>query len=274
MSGVTRPIALLTALTLLACGGVDHQPYDTRRATKQLPVVLVSQTSDLSPELNRRRMEEHIVEAMAEHPDVRVIAFGEASLGWYFKSLDPTYQRTVAEALDGTTVTLMRRLARERHVVIAFGFAERAEDKIFDAAVIIDDQGEVIAHRRKSNFVPMDESSGFTRGEKVMTTATIDGIKFAFLICNDFNEAAYQAQFKADPEIKVVLLPQASAGLTSATVRNAPYPFEGAWLLAPQRVGKENDERYHGSWLLDPNGYIVAAAEGAEGSLYALVAVE
>ena len=41
---------------------------------------------------------------------------------------------------------------------------------------------------RKSFFVPMDDASGFTRGEKELTAAFVDGIKVALLICADFNE--------------------------------------------------------------------------------------
>ncbi len=265
---------IFVVVLLAGCGEVEHLPWDTSAATRRLPVVLMSQPADLSPEINRARMHDGIVAAMAEHPDVRLIAFGEASLGWYFKSFDPTYQRTVAEALDGSTVTLMRRLALTHHTAIAFGFAEFADGKLFDAAVIIDAQGEIIAHRRKSNFVPMDESSGFTRGDKTFTTAFIDGIKVAFLICNDFNDVDYQAQFKADPELQVVVLPQASAGLKPEVTNHSPYPFEGAWLLAPQRLGKENGDTYFGSWILDPNGYRVAETHGVEGALYQVLAID
>jgi predicted amidohydrolase len=269
-----RTLSLLSLLVLAGCGGVEHTPWDTSNATKQLPVVLVSMATDLSPEVNRSHLQQRVEGAVAEHPDVRLIVFGETSLGWYFKSFDPTYQRTVAEPLEGTTVTLMKRLALTHQVAIAFGFSELADGKVFNSAVIIDAQGEVIAHRRKTNFVPMDESSGFTRGEKTVTTAFIDGIKVAFLICNDFNDQDYQAQIRADPEIKLVVLPHASAGLESKATKTAPFPFKGAWMLAAQRVGKENgDDTYHGSWILDPNGYLAADSESAEGFLYQVISV-
>lgn len=141
--------------------------------------------------------------------------------------------------------------------------------------MLIDANGELIAHRRKTNFVPMDDWSGFTKGEKALTTAFIEGIKVGFLICNDFNDKDYQAQVRGDPEIKIVLLPHASAGLESKATRSAPFPFPGAWLLAAQRVGKENgNDTYHGSWINDPNGHLVAAADDAEGLLYQVISAE
>lgn len=261
---MTRLAAAVFAVSLLGCGGVEPPPFDASTTADQLPVVLVSLAPDLNPEVNRGRMRERVASVMAAHPETRLITFGETSFGWYFKAGDTTYQRTVAEPLDGTSVTMMRALAKQHHVYLAFGFAELADTKLFDAAVLIDDAGEVIAHHRKSFFVPMDEWSGFTRGEKVLTTARIDGVKVALLICADFNEPSYQAQVKADPEIEVVLLPQASAGLLPSVVRTSPFPYAGAWLLAPQRLGLEGGDRYHGSWIIDPNGHMVAEANGVD----------
>lgn len=265
---------ILILVVLSGCELTQHVPYDTSNATARLPVVLVSLPSELNPELNRKHMHERVLQAVTDHPDVRLVAFGEASLGWYWKSFDGTYQRTIAEPLDGTTVTLMKHLAVEHHLFIAFGFAELDGEKLFDSAVVIDDRGEVIAHRRKSNFVPMDEWSGFTRGDQTMTVTTLDGIKTVLLICNDYNDATYQAAVKADPEIKVVLLPQASAGLLPDTVRTHSYAYEGAWLLAPQRLGTEQNERYHGSWALDPNGFMVDDTETSGTDVYVVVATD
>jgi predicted amidohydrolase len=255
---------LAASCLLAACGGVEHAPFDASGTTDRLPVTLASLLPDLNPEVNRGRMRDRVTSVMEDHPETRLIAFGETAFGWYFKAGDATYQRTVAEPIDGTSVSLMRALARQHHVYLSFGFAELAEGKLYDAAVLIDDAGEIIAHHRKSNFVPMDDASGFTRGEKKLTTAFIDGIKVALLVCADFNELLYQEGVQADPEIEVVLLPQASAGLTTRTVRTSPFPYKGAWLLAPQRLGLENGDRYHGSWIVDPNGAVPAEANGVD----------
>ena len=244
--------------------------WDTTGATGRLSVALVSMQPNLNADVNRQAMINAVKTAAASQPDLRLVTFGETSLGWYWKAFDPLYQWTVAEPLDGTTVTQMKQLAIEHGVYIAFGFTESDDGKIYDAAVIIDDAGEVVAHRRKSNFVPMDNLSGFTPGRKQLTTAFIDGIKVALLICADYNEESYQEEIANSPDIKAVVLPQASAGLEPDTVRHSPYAYLGRWLIAPQRFGEEAGNTYHGSWLLDPNGYMVSSVSEAGTAFYEL----
>lgn len=256
--------AFAVMLLATACGPQEPEatPWDTTSATAGLHVALVSNQSSPDVEVNRARMTDAVRDVVESHPEVRLITFGEASLGWYFKAFDPLYQWRVAEPLDGPTVTQMKQLAAEHGVYIAFGFVESNGPRIHDSAVIISDKGEVVAHRRKSNFVPMDWLSGFTPGEQALTTTSIDGIKVALLICADINDTSYQQTVAQDADIKAVVLPQASGGLEPDTVRHSSYQFPGKWLLAPQRHGQEAENMYNGSWVLDPNGYMVTSADG------------
>ncbi len=265
-------IAALAALALLAgCASAGFTPYDAAGTDTRLPVALVSMETNLSPDTNRATIESYVARIMADHPDVRLISFGEASLGWYYKPGDPAgYQRTVAERIDGTTVTLIRKLAKQYGVYLSLGFSELEDGKVYDAAVIIDDTGSIIAHRDKSNFVVFDWLNGYTAGERSLTTALVDNIKVAFLICNDLNDRAYQAAAVADVQIKVLILPQASSGLRSDEVKTKPTPFPGIWFLAPQRYGREGLCTYYGSWIIDPNGYMVTSADSPGYSYYVL----
>lgn len=251
---------LAVSVSLLACGGAVNPTWDASSATQRLPVALVSLPPETTAELNRSRIVDHIELVKAEHPSVRLIAFGELSLGFYWKGFDAAYQRSVAEALDGPTITQLRALAKQHHTFISLGFAELAGDQVFNAAVVIDDAGEIVAHKRKANFVPMDDFGGFTKGERTAPTFMIDGVKAAMLICNDFNDATTRSSITTD--VRLVLLPQASAGLKPETVERSPYPFQGAWMLAPQRLGWEGADRYFGSWVVDPNGAVPARADG------------
>jgi predicted amidohydrolase len=247
-------------LVLAAGCGAPNPPWDEARATQHLSVALVSLRPEASADTNRAHILDAIERVTSAHPEVRLIAFGELSLGWYWKGFDADYQRSVAEPLDGPTVTEVRALAQRHHVFIALGFAESADGSIFNSAVVIDDGGALVAHKRKSNFVPMDEAGGFTKGERVVPTFFIDGVKSALLICNDFNDATLRDAITGDPDIGLVVLPQASAGLKPETVERSPYPFGGAWMLAPQRLGWEGLDRYYGGWVVDPNGAVPARA--------------
>jgi predicted amidohydrolase len=255
-----RPFALVLSLTLLACGGVERDPYVPDPAARPLEVVLVSLPPEGEPTLNRERMVAALEQVQTEHPSARLVAFGEASLGWYWKGLDGTYQRSIAEPLDGPTVTQLRAVAKQQRRYVSFGFAELAGADVFNAAVVIDPAGEVIAHHRKTRLVPMDEWSGFTAAPRTLTRFQLDGVDAVLLICADFNDEGLRADITNDPTVQLVLLPQASAGLDPAVVTRSPYPFTGKWMLAPQRMGPEGLDRYFGGWVVAPNGFVSAQA--------------
>lgn len=253
---------LFIALMVSACGGVDRVPFEAPPSARQLEVVLVSLPPDGNPGVNRERMLAALERVDTEHPSTRLVMFGEASLGWYWKGLDGNYQRSVAEPVDGPTVTALREVARRHRRFVSFGFAELAGAELFNAAVVIDPSGEVVAHHRKTRLVPMDEWGGFKAAPRQLTRVSIEGVEAVLLICADFNEPQLRSDIAADSRVQLVLLPQASAGLDPAVVTRSPYPFEGKWMLAPQRLGTEGLDRYFGGWAVDPNGFVVASAEG------------
>lgn len=247
-------------LTAVACGGVEREPFVPGPAAQTLDVVLVSLSPEGVPATNRERMVAALEQVHESHPSARLVVFGEASLGWYWKGLDGQYQRSIAEPLDGPTVTQLRAVARQHHRFVSFGFAELAGDQVFNAAVVIDASGELVAHHRKSHLVPMDEWSGFTAAPRALTRFQLEGVEAVILVCNDFNDEHLRADIAKDASLQLVLLPQSSAGLDPAVVNRSPYPFSGKWMLAPQRMGTEGLDRYFGSWAVDPNGFVVATA--------------
>lgn len=266
---------LIIILTLVGCPTLDITPFDAEDDAKGLPIAMVSMECDLDPDVNRERMKNYITEIVAECPDVRLICFGETSLGWYWKPGEAkAYQERTAEPVDGVTVNLMKKRAKEHGVYISFGFAESDNGTIYNSAVIVDDTGEIIAHRRKSDFVIMDNFSGFTAGPEEVTTAYIDDIKVAYLICNDFNNKDYQEEINGDPDIQLLLLPHATANLEPDFWQTYKYNFKGTWLLSAQRYGKENTRMYYGSWILDPNGYMVAYSETGPEYFYYRIPLE
>jgi predicted amidohydrolase len=264
--------AVLLALAGCASGPL---PYEIPKAAEGLPVAMVSMECDLNPEVNRRRMSAYVEQIMAQHPGVRLICFGETTLGWYWKVFgSAAYQKTVAEPIDGTTVSMMSSHARSYAVNILFGFTEYEDGTIYNSAVLIDHQGNLAAHRRKSDFVLMDRCNGFTAGQERVTTVSIDNTRAALLICNDFNNRDFQEQIKAEPAIKMLLLPHATANLEPDFYKRYRYNFKGLWLLSAQRHGSENGLDYYGSWILDPNGYMVACSDSGPGYFYYRVPIE
>jgi len=93
-------------LLLAACTSVPPSRFDTSEARTELPVAMVSMVSDVDPRVNRDRIGRYIELIAAEQPEVRLICFGEASLGWYWTGTGSArYHRSIAEPLD--TVLLL-----------------------------------------------------------------------------------------------------------------------------------------------------------------------
>jgi len=57
----------------------------------------------------------------------------------------------VAEHLDGDYVTRFRNLARELRVYLVVGFAERAGDRVYNTAALIDRKGEIVGVYHKNH---------------------------------------------------------------------------------------------------------------------------
>ena len=82
-----------------------------------------------------------------------VILPGEAFSSWEFQFMEMDAEPfKLAEPLDGPTVSHMRALARELSVVIPTNIFERANNAYFNTNVIIDADGSVLGHYRKSHI--------------------------------------------------------------------------------------------------------------------------
>lgn len=100
---------------------------------------------------NIAAMESWIRKTMEEYPDTRLIVFPElASTGY---EGDPAQFDEMAEMLpDGESMQRIGALAKKYHVHVVYGFAERdtvLTDVLYNAAVMIDEDGKVLGSYRK-----------------------------------------------------------------------------------------------------------------------------
>src|SRR5262245_11402655 len=95
---------------------------------------------------NLRHAAELISQAAAQ--GAQVVVLPEAMpLGWTHSSA-----RTQSDEIPaGETCRLLRETARRHRLYICSGLIERAGDKLFNAAILIDPQGEISLHHRKVN---------------------------------------------------------------------------------------------------------------------------
>src|SRR5215216_6782076 len=97
------------------------------------------------PDANLARAVEAIAEAAAR--GCRLAVLPEClDLGW----TDPS-ARELARPVPGPHADSLARAAREHRVHVAAGLVERAGDRLYNAAVLIDPDGRIRLHHRKIN---------------------------------------------------------------------------------------------------------------------------
>src|SRR5687768_6058732 len=97
------------------------------------------------PEANLTRAEQAI-EALAASGCDLIVLPECLDLGWTHPSA-----RDLAQPIPGANVERLSQAAAKGNVFVAAGLVERAGDKLFNAAVLLNPQGEIILHHRKVN---------------------------------------------------------------------------------------------------------------------------
>jgi predicted amidohydrolase len=139
---------------------------------------------------NADRLEALFVEAAREGP--RLIVAPECALDGYvimdLLEFPETLEaiRGIAEPLDGPYVARFRRLARRLGVCLCFGMTELVGSDVYNAAVVIGDDGEICGTYHKTHFAEgYHDSWWFNRiGRSLRAIDTPIG-RVGIMICND-----------------------------------------------------------------------------------------
>lgn len=233
---------------------------DGRRPVRRLTIATVAMACDLNPEVNRARITDHVVRIHSQHPDVRLVHFGETILGWYFKKGETAaYHRRIAGPIPSPSTDALAALARAHDVYLSFGMTERADDAIHNSQVLIAPDGKVLAVHRK--LCPKDPV--FAPGGGLLTTADVDGARVALIICADVqNFRVLRAIRRARVDVVLAGLADTGAGLTIARIVGCLFD---AWSITANRFGQEGSTFWPGSIsVVDPIGRVRGHAVGKE----------
>lgn len=178
----------------------------------------------------------------------------------------------VAEAPDGPFAQGIAALARKHGIAIAYGYAERAGDTIYNSAALIDASGRPLANHRKRLPSPHSfEECVFGRGGAV-SFADLGDLRLAMIICYEveFPESLRQA---AQGGAHVVLVPTA-LGAEWGIVAEKLVPtraFEnGVWIAYADHAGDCGGlSFYGGSRIVAPDGQDAAVAMPGKAGLIA-----
>ncbi len=180
-----------------------------------------------------------------------------------------------AEASDGLFFQSMAHLARQHQVAIAYGYAERADGRIYNSAQVIDASGASLANHRKLAIPPGFETALFAKGDQ-MTRFRFHEIEVGILICYDaeFPELM-RAMAMPDEGVRegaeLVLVPTALSDQW-AVVADRVIPargFEnGIYVAYANHCGADKGLGFLGrSCIISPTGTDLARADGGENGM-------
>jgi predicted amidohydrolase len=173
-------------------------------------------------ETNLRRAEECIAQAAANGAQV-VLLPETLSLGWTHGSA-----RTEADEIpEGETCVRFRAAARRHAVYVCAGLVEQVGERRFNAAVLIDPQGEVVLRHRKINELDIAHDL-YALGDRLGVTETPFGT-MGLMICADaFAKGQVISRTLGLMGAKIILSPCAWA--TPADHDDTREPYGRVWL--------------------------------------------
>jgi predicted amidohydrolase len=168
------------------------------------------------------------------------------------------------EPIDGPSVSALRRASQEHSVTLVVGLALREGDRLYNAAVVLED-GELLGIYRKSHLWAR-EKLYFAPGEDApLVVPTRCGV-LAVLVCYDleFPEVA-RAAAQAGAEIVTAPVNWPNLGhpgdqLPIEVVKaQAAAAYYGVYVVVADRFGEERGTRWlGGSCIIAPTGYLLA----------------
>lgn len=156
----------------------------------------------------------------------------------------------------------LARAARTQGTALVTGFAEREGARVFNAALCIGADGQVLAHYRKIQLYGPREKALFTPGDAYVTFP-LAGRLAALLICYDVEFAPHVAHL-AGLGVEVIFVPTANMAPFTHVVRHtvpAMAANHGLSIVYANYCGAEGDLAYvGGSLICGPHGEALAQA--------------
>lgn len=209
---------------------------------------------------NINKMHDFIKRAYEQNADL--ILFPELALTGYF-TREKT--RELAENLQGRSIRAIQEYARTYNMMIVFGFPELIGRDVYDSAVVINHDGEILGAYQKIHLWD-EETEYFSYGENFCVWDTHIG-KIGIMICFD-TEFPETARLLALQGAQLILAPTANMPPFENTQR-LQIPCRAienqVFVATTNRVGSEESTRFFGeSAAADPSGNLLVRADQTE----------
>ncbi len=211
------------------------------------------------PEANIRHLE--VTAAEAAHRGAELLVLPEMWLTGY--NIGPAV-RDLAQPSDGPAAERIAGIARKHGLAILYGYPERADEGIFNAAGLVGRDGTWLANMRKAHLFGEEERRWFVPGNSGLPVVGCGRLRVGILIC-------YDVEF---PEAVRSLVLRGADLILVPTALFEPYSFVTthvvpvrAWenhtfVAYANRCGREGSVTYvGGSRICAPDGSALVGAE-------------
>ncbi|HEY9639812.1 MAG TPA: nitrilase-related carbon-nitrogen hydrolase, partial [Coleofasciculaceae cyanobacterium] len=170
-----------------------------------------------------------------------------------------------AEPFEGKSLQCVAQIAHDHQLHLLVGYAEKADNTVYNSAALIDAEGNRVANYRKIHLFGSEERRLFTPG-KHWVIQTIAGFKVGILICFDveFPEAVRALALQG---AELIAAPTANGDARISKLVVPARALENQLFIAyANRAGMEGDLEYCGlSTIADPEGRVLVQADDQEG---------
>jgi predicted amidohydrolase len=180
----------------------------------------------------------------------------------------PVIQKHARPWKDGAVAEL-QKIAKENSIALVAGISDREGDSIFNAQVLLNAKGEVLAKYRKTHLVtapPLDERVCLSPGNDFIA-AKIDSFNVGLSICYDLRFPEMARTLAVKHGANVIVNSSAWPDVRAAHLRIlalARAVENQGYLIIANRVGTDDGVTFcGGSLIVDPAGKILTAGSPA-----------
>lgn len=186
---------------------------------------------------------------------------------------------SLAEKIEGVTISRMRKLAKENEVVLICPIFESDQNCFYNSAVVIDANGEILGSYRKIHVpqIPLwEERYYFSTGNHGFPVFRTKFAPVGIQICwdNFFPEGSRILALKG---AKILFAPTAAAFASQRkweTVISSNAIANGVYIFRVNRVGSEEKQDFYGkSFCISPEGELLDKPTGLKDSI-ALIEID
>ena len=181
------------------------------------------------PDANLKRAEDMI--GRAARSGCSIVVLPEClDLGWTHPSA-----RELSQPIPGPYATILSRAARKHSIYVVAGLTERAGERIYNSAILVDPEGEILLKHRKINVLGIAQDL-YSIGDRLQVAHTPLGTIGVTICADNFPDSLALAHSLARMGCNLLLSP--SAWAVDADHDNEKQPYGATWKKSYSALGR------------------------------------